>query len=121
MHIDTSEAKTIKLSETLREAFMCYAQAKADESEVKALIKKYDKPLKEFLNKQVESKKLDLSQVYKYKDVVFRYKDTGDNIQLDNDALEKFLNEHGKSLSDFKINKGKKAPSLEVEILITSK
>ena len=121
MSIDTTEAKTIKLSETLRSAFYGYAQAKADESEAKALIKKYDKPLKDFLNKQVDAGKLNLSQVYKCKEVIFRYKDTGSNIQTDNEALEKFLNEHNKSLNDFKINKGSKAPSLEVEILITSK
>lgn len=121
MSIDTTEAKTIKLSETLRSAFMNYAQAKADESEAKALIKKYDKPLKDFLNKQVDEGKLNLSQVYKYKEIVFRYKDTGKNIQTDNKALEEFLKEHGKCLDDFKIDKGSKAPSLEVEILITSK
>lgn len=121
MSIDTTNAKTIKLSEKLSGAFYRYAQAKNDEAEAKATIKLFDKPLKEFLNKQVDNKKIDLSQVYKCGSIVFRYKDNGKSIQTNYDKLEKFLNKHGKKLSDFKDDKGSKAPTLEVEILITSK
>ena len=118
MAINTTDAKKIKLSDNLKTCFFMYKQAKDAESKAKADIKKFEKPLKEFLNKKLDDKKLELSQVYICNDVVFRYKNNGDNIQLNSELLEKFLNKHGKKIEDFKEYKGLKAPSLEVDILL---
>ena len=93
-------------------------QVKSDKSKIEAELKKVDTPLKEFIKKQVSDKKLLLSQVYISKDIVFRLKDNGNNIQLNTDLLDEFLKKHGKNIEDFKIDKGQKQPTLEVEILI---
>ena len=118
--IDASNAKNIKLSEKVQNAFFMLAQAKDLQEKAKAEISKYEKPLKEFLNEKEKQNKLTLSQVYRCGDIVFRYADNGENVQTDNKELEEFLNKHDKSIKDFKHSKGKKAPTLEINILITT-